>query len=200
LHRREPEPVSIADAISRYVTELARIPSRKLASWLPGLQMAAGWQVGHAEKSASQPTRIAVYSHDPNAGWDACETIDVFTFTGSPPDDIVWSNADCGLRALRADDINVWTLVTPYTAQMHAMRSSGYISLTEHQRIWAQYSTYIAYADSPGLLAEQSIYVRTERLSPLSDDIAQLTDALQAAFNQRVRLPRPSMERRDSAR
>jgi hypothetical protein len=191
----------MADAISGSVTDLARVPSHELFRWLPGLQMAAGWQVGRAENSASQPTRIAVYGHDPSAGWDACETIDVFTFTGSPPDDIVRSNADCGLRALRADDITVRTLVTPYTAPMYAMRSSGYFSLAEHQRIWAQCSTYIAYADSPGLLAEQSIYVRTERLSPLSDDITQLTDALHTAFNQRVLLPRPSMERRrDSAR
>jgi hypothetical protein len=163
---------------------------------MPELGVAAGWQVGRAENSASQPTRIAVYSHDPSAGWDACETIDVFTFTGRPPDDIVRLNADCSLRALGADGITIRPLVVPSTAPMGATRTTGYFNLTEHQRIWAQYSVYIAYADTSALLAEQSVFVRTERLTSLSDDITQLTDDLHNAFKQHVRLPDPSLERR----
>jgi hypothetical protein len=184
-------PASVADAISGYVTDLARVPPHELPRWLPGLQVAAGWQVGRAETSTVQPTRIAVYRHQLSTGWDACETINVFTFTGSPPVDIVRLNADCSLRALGADDITVRMLHTPSTTPIAPMRSSGYFNLTEHQRIWAQYSTYIADDDTPGLLVEQSIFVRMERLRTLTDDITQPGDALHDSFNQRGRLPHP---------
>jgi hypothetical protein len=195
--QREPVPASVADAVSGYVTELARVPTHELARWLPGLLVAAGWQVGRAEASTVQPTRIAVYRHQLSAGRDACETIDMFTFAGSPPVDIVRAIADCGLRALSADDIIVRTLHEPSTAPIAAMRSSGYFNVAGHQRIWAQSSIYIAGDGIRGLLVEQNIFVRIERLSRLRDDITQLTDALQAAFNQRVLLPHSFMERRD---
>jgi hypothetical protein len=38
------------------------------------------------------------YRVDPLAGWDACETINVFRFKGFPPHDIIRFNADCTLR------------------------------------------------------------------------------------------------------
>jgi hypothetical protein len=138
----------VADAISGYVTDLVRVPSDELSVWLPQLRVAAEWQVGRAANSTVQPTRIADYSHDANAGWDACETIDVFTFTGSPPVDIVRLNADCSLRALGALDITVRTLHTPSATPMAAMRSSGCFNPTEHQRIWAQYSVGRNHADT----------------------------------------------------
>jgi hypothetical protein len=72
---------------------------------------------------------------------------------------------------------------------MAAMRSSGYFNLTEHQRIWAQHSTYIAGDDTRGLLVEQRVFVRLERLPTLTDDITQLSDALRNAFDQHMRLP-----------
>jgi hypothetical protein len=184
-------PASVADAISGYITDLARVPPDELFVWLPELQVAAGWQVGRAENSVVQPTRIAVHGHDLNAGWNACEILNMFTFAGSPPTDTVRLNADCSLRALGADDITVGTLHPSSTTPMAAMRSSGYFNLTEHQRIWAQYSTYIADDDTPGLLVEQSVFVRMERLPTFADDITQLSDALHNAFNQRGRLPHP---------
>ena len=115
----------------------------------------------------------------------------MFTFAGRPPVDTVRLNADCSLRALGGDDIAVATLHPSSATPIAAVCSSGYLNLTEHQRIWAQSNTYIASDDTRGLLVEQSIFVGMERLSTLTDDITRLSEALRNALNQCVACPTP---------
>jgi hypothetical protein len=171
---------SIVDAISRHVTDLALVSSDELSAWLAALPVPAGWQIGRAENSPVQPTRTIVHCRDSRAGWDACETINVFRFNGAPPHDVVRFNADCALRAGGAQHITSHPL--PTDATMTAVRSSGYLTLANQQRIWAQHSTYIAGDGTQGLLIEHGIFAVPDRQAGLHDDIAELGNAVHDAF------------------
>jgi len=177
-----PAVESVVDAISRYVTGLTLIGPDHPPRWLAALAIPAGWQIGRAENSPVQPTRTAVHRHDPLAGWDACETISVFEFTGESPEEVVRHNADCTLRALGAEDIQTSTPVASLIPGVTAVRCSGHLTLGEQQRIWAQYSTYITGGGTKGLLVEHGIFVKTDHQATLAEDIAQLSNAVQRAF------------------
>jgi hypothetical protein len=177
-----PAVASVVDAISRYVIELVLIGSDELSSWLAALPIPAGWQIGRADNSPVQPTRTLVHRRDPLAGWDACETINVFRFKGPAPHDIIRLDADCTLRAGDAHLITVHYLETPTDATITAVRSSGYLTLVDQQSIWTQYSTYLAGDDTEGLLVEHGIFAVSDRVADLHHDITELGDAVHAAF------------------
>jgi hypothetical protein len=168
--------------ISRYVTDLALIQADELSTWLVALPVPVGWQIGRAENSPIQPTRTTIHRRDPVAGWDACETINVFRFTGVPPHDIIRGNADYTLRAGGAHDIAIHPVQTPASATMTAIRSSGYLTLANQQSIWAQHSIYIADDDTQGLLIEHGIFTVSNRRASLHNDITELTDAVYDTF------------------
>jgi hypothetical protein len=172
---------SIVDVVSRHVTDLTLIGPDELAAWLAALPVPAGWQVGRAENSPAQPTRTTVHRRDPLAGWDACETINMFRFKGIPPHDIVRCNADCTLRAYGAHDIVIHPLQTPAGGAMTAVRGSGYLTLTKQQSVWAQHSAYLAGDDTQGLLVERGIFAVLNRQTSLHQDITELSDAVHDA-------------------
>jgi hypothetical protein len=173
---------SIIDMVSRYVTDLTPIGPDELAAWLAALPVPTGWQIGRADNSPVQPTRTIVHCRDSLAGWDACETINVFRFTGVPPHDIIRFNADRTLRACGAHHITIHPVQTPAGATMTAIRSSGYLTLTKQQSIWTQHSTYIAGDDTQGLLVEHGIFAVPDRQAGLRDDITELSNAVRDTF------------------
>jgi hypothetical protein len=77
---------SVVDVVAGHVDGLAPIPAGELADWVAGLAVPAGWQVLPPDATAAPLARIAVRGRRPGGGWDACDTISVFRFTGFPPD------------------------------------------------------------------------------------------------------------------
>ena len=177
-----PAVASIVDVISRYVTDLTFIGPDELSAWLPGLPVPSGWHVGRAANSPVQPTRTTVHRRDPLAGWDACETVNVFRFKRIPPPDVIRFNVASILRAGGAQDVTVHAMQTPAKATMSAARSTGYLTLANQQSIWAQYSAYIAGDHTRGLLVEHCIFAVSNRQPSLCDDITELSNAIQHAF------------------
>jgi hypothetical protein len=175
--------------VSHYVTDMALIGPDELSAWLAALPVPAGWQIGRAENSPIQPTRTIVHHRDSLTGWDACETINVFRFNGAPPHDIVRFNADRTLRAGGAQHITTRPLPTPANATMTAVRSSGYLTLANQQRIWAQHSTYIADDDTQGLLIEHGVFALPNCQAGLRDDIAELSNAVHDTFVSTMAAP-----------
>jgi hypothetical protein len=189
VDNHRPAVDTVVDAISRHVTDLTLVGADELAAWLAALPVPAGWQIGRAQNSPVQPTRTIVHRRDPLTGWDACETIHVFRFNGAPPHDIVRLHADRTLRAGGAHHITSHPLPTPAGAAMTAVRSSGHLTLSNRQRIWAQYSTYIAGDDTQGLLIEHGIFTVPDRQAGLRDDIAELGNAVHDAFVSTMAAP-----------
>jgi hypothetical protein len=130
---------------------------------------------------------MTLCGHRPEGGWDGCETISVFAFTGVPPQDVVRENSDCTLRDLDADSITTYTLNAPTDPEVSAVRSSGYLSAAA-RRIWAQYSTYLAGSVGPdtGIVIEHVVFIDAGCRARLRDDIADLSDAVHEAFLARL--------------
>jgi hypothetical protein len=181
--RRLADVCSMIGVVGRHVDDLIQFGPGNEPGWLIQLGIPAGWQIAHIADNAVEPSRIAVRGKQPDGGWDACETISVFRFTGVPPADAVRNNAACTLRDLGAADVTTQVLGTPLLPAAIAVRSNGYFGVAGLW-IWAQYSTYVFGSNSPGRgrLIEHAVFVESACLRSLRDDIAQLTNAVHQAF------------------
>lgn len=181
--RRLTSAPSVIDAVGRHVTDLTLIATQDTPEWLRPLGIPPGWHIAHVDTKAPQPLRIAVCGERAEGGWDGCETLSIFQFTGIPPDGVVAESNDCTLRGLEAQGITTYPLSALSIPGVCAVRSSGYFTAAG-RRLWAQYSTYIAASHSPGegrLIAE-CIFVDADARARLRDDITELSDGVYAAF------------------
>ena len=121
----------------------------------------------------------------PDGGWDACETVAVFGFTGFIPCQMILQSCDCTLRKLDAVDIQTNALPIATDDGACAVRSSGFFSVAG-LRIWAQYSYYVLGSEVPGQgrIVQQCLFVESGRLSSLTEDVAQLGDVMYTAFSR----------------
>lgn len=174
---------SVAEFVAREVTALTPIPRDELRDWLMSLSLPAGWQLGHIPANTAQPSRVAVYGSRSDGGWDACETLTVFRFTGPAPVATLHEQNDCTLRDLGADYVASFPLIVERPNTVAAVRSTGYFS-ANGRRAWAQDSTYIRAGTSllDGVLICHTLFVESEQRSRLRDDLADLCDAVQEAF------------------
>jgi hypothetical protein len=169
--------------VARDVHGLVQVPVGDVPQWLAGLAVPAGWHVARFDGDGVAPSRIAVCGPQSDGGWDGCETISVFRFTGIPDIDVVRDHADCTLRALHAEGITTHTLVTPQLPGATAVRSSGCFSAAGLW-VWAQYSTYVAGSTraDQGHLIQHSMFVESGCRVRLCDSVSQLSDAIHQAF------------------
>jgi hypothetical protein len=181
--RRLASASSIITVVARYVDDLVQLPPEQLPGWLQRLSVPAGWRIARLEGSGLAPSRIAVCGHRADGRWDGCETISVFGFTGEPPEGIVRENADCTLRDLDASDITTHVPLASLIRGMTAVRSSGYFTVAG-QRLWAQYSTYVAGSavTGGGRLLQHSLFIDAACRTTLAADIAELTNAVSRGF------------------
>ena len=181
--RRLAAVSSVAAAMARHVDDLMQLRAEATPYWLTKLGVPSGWQIGHLVDRTVEPSRIAVCGQQSDGGWDGCETINVFGFTGIPPEDVVRNNADCTLRDLAAAGITTDVVDTPPLSGATAVRSSGYFGVAGIW-VWAQYSTYIVGSEEPGQgrLIDHAVFVESGCQARLGDDIAQLTHAVYQAF------------------
>ncbi|WP_142386830.1 hypothetical protein [Mycobacterium hubeiense] len=181
--RRLTSTLSIIDMVARHVTDLTLIAAQDTPEWLPTLSIPLGWQIAHLDSNSPQPLRIAVCGERSGGGWDGCETLSLFRFTGMPPDGLVAENNDCSLRGLNADGITTHALATPAVPRVCAVRSSGYFTAGT-RRMWAQYSTYVAPSETSGegRLIAHAVFSGSDARVRLRDDITDLCDSVHAAF------------------
>jgi hypothetical protein len=174
---------SLAGEVARHVKHFTHPGADPAPRWLAQLGLPAGWQIGHLANNPIEPSRIAVCGQQPDGGWDGCETISVFRFTGIPPDDVVRDNADRTLRDLAAVGITRALVDTTDLPGSLAGRSSGSFQITGRW-VWAQYSTYVYGSTEPsqGRLIEHTIFVEAGSQARLGSDAAELTSAVYRAF------------------
>ena len=175
---------SLADIVARQVTDLAPLP---IAAVSPDqsrvLDLPVGWLLAAAGDSADHPVRVVVTGHRSRGGWEGCETLAAFSFTGPAPIDTVIGSAACTLYDLNASGITRQTLATAELSDACAVRASGYLTALG-LRIWAQFSTYLAGSNEVGCgrLIQHSLLVTTQRRTQLRTDIAVLSDTIHRAF------------------
>ena len=171
------------DSLGRHVADFSQLPPGELPTWLTRLRLPAGWRTGRLEGSGHQPWRIAVYGERTGGGWDGCETIGVFGFTGFPPLDLIRRNSEWTLRNLQAETVESISLAAPSVEGVYAIRSNGHCN-TAGLEVWAQYSFYVAGSDTPGAgrMIQHCLFAESTRQAALKDDIARLTDAIHNGF------------------
>ena len=136
-----------------------------------------------AAESPDRRLRIATYGPRPDGGWDGCETINVYGFTGIPHPDVLTDNADRALRDLDAVGIFTHAPPTPPRPGLAAARSKGRLTIAGRP-VWARFSTYLAGSDEPngGRLVQHILYIDAHRLVEVAGTVRELTDAVPAVF------------------
>jgi len=141
------------------------------------------WLVAAPGNSVQQPVRAVVTGHRSRGGWQGCDTVAAFRFTGMPNRDVGNAHASDTLCDLGASGITTRRLDVPPVTAVWAVRSSGYLTAAG-LRMWAQFSTYIegSHDRGSGRLLEHSLFVTTQQRTRLRADLTELTDTVHAAF------------------
>jgi hypothetical protein len=188
---------SLVDVVGHHVADLTQLSGQQLPIWLPALPTPPpGWVIGRIDVDPA-PTRIALHRNAADPSWDGCEVINIFTFTGSLPHDVVPANAACTLQAVGADNISTHPLSMPPSPKASAALASGEFTLGG-RRVWAQYTAYLAQGtvDSVardheqrqhGRLVEHNTFVTAEARPRLHRDILQMGDSLYQALISALR-------------
>jgi hypothetical protein len=163
--------------------DLALLARDEVPDWLTRLRVPVGWCTAHLDGSAHRPWRIAVCGQRSDGGWDGCETIAAFSFTGFPAIDAIQRDSQRALRQFEVGPVDTASLAIPPAEGAHAVRSSGQCR-TAGRQIWAQYSFYVVGSASPndGLLVQQGIFAEASRLAALEGDLVRLSNSLHMGF------------------
>lgn len=183
-HRRLITVESVVDTVAPYVADLRLCRPQESPEWLWQLAVPHTWQVVQVDMGSVQPTRTAVVAEArADGGWDGCETISVYRFTGLPPCSLISEHNDCTLRGLAAESLTTHQLTVPEGQQACAVRSSGYFTAAG-RRMWAQYSTYVMGGSTPsaGSLTLHGLFISADARARLRDDVTELSDAVHDAF------------------
>lgn len=178
--------ISLGDIIAGTVADYRPLTVRDvLWSHDESLTVPTGWLVASAGSSADRPVRVLVTGHRSRGGWQGCDTLAAFGFTGIVPRELGTANASCTLNALGASGITIHKLDVPERPDTWAMHSTGYVTAAG-LRMWAQFSTYVAGSQQAGCgrLIEHSVFAVTQQRTQLRSDIKELSDSVQAAFGQ----------------
>jgi hypothetical protein len=126
---------------------------------------------------------MAVLGPRADGGWEAAETISVFSYTGWPTVDQVFRNAASTLRALGASDIVTKVLPVPPTQWAAALRSTA-TALVGERRVWVQQSNFVDGSEqqNAGRLTVHSVFVDPSCRDRLAEDIAQQSGAVYEGF------------------
>jgi hypothetical protein len=154
-----------------------------LGSECAALTVPTGWLVAASGDTVQQPVRAVVTGHRSRGGWQGCDTVAAFRFTGMPHRDVGNAHVSDTLCELRASGITTRRLDVPPVPAVWAVRSSGYVTAAG-LRMWAQFSTYVegSHDHGNGRLLEHSLFVTTQRRTQLRADLIELSDTVHAAF------------------
>jgi hypothetical protein len=175
---------SLPDIVARTVTDFTALPVKDALPRHSTSAVPAGWHLAAPGDNSEQPVRAAVTGHRSRGGWQGCDTLAAFGFTGIAPTDVVIEHAACTLRHLGAAGVTTRTLDIPMMPGVVAVRSAGYVTAAR-LRMWAQFSTYVAGSGHPGMgrLIHHSLFVITQRRTQLRTDIASLSNSVHTSFS-----------------
>lgn len=185
--QRISSATSLVGAVADALGTVRRLGADELPSWVTDLGLPAGWHAGRLAGNACPPMRLAAYGIQSDGGFDGCETIAAFGFTGRLPDGLVADNADRTLRDLEAVGIETTVLDVPAVAGAVAIRSCGYFA-AGGLWLWAQHNHFVREFDggAGGLVVQQVIVVESSRRAALDGDVTALGTALHAAFVEAI--------------
>ncbi|WP_179471343.1 hypothetical protein [Mycolicibacterium vinylchloridicum] len=178
--------MSLGDIIAGAVADYRPLAVHDvLSASAESLTVPTGWLIASAGVNVAQPVRVLVTGHRSRGGWQGCDTLAAFGFTGIVPRELGTANASCTLNALGASGITIRNLTVSEQPEAWAVRSTGYVTAVG-LRMWAQFSTYVAGSQEAGCgrLIEHSVFTVTQRRAQLRSDIRELSHSVAVAFSQ----------------
>ncbi|WP_201793437.1 hypothetical protein [Mycobacterium avium] len=184
--QRLTSAASLPDLICGRVSQFECLPVTGALD-LGDFRIPPRWHLAAPGDEAEQPVRCIVTGHRLRGGWQACDTVAAFTFSGVVPLEVMVDNADCTLRDLGAAGVSSRAVVASTIPGVAGMRSAGYFTALG-LRIWGQFTTYIADSRclEMGRLIQHSLFVATQRRTQLRTDIRYLSDAIAKSFGDLV--------------
>ena len=176
-----------ADALALGIDDLAIASNSEVPEWIQRLRVPSGWRTGHLAGAEIGPCRVAVCGQRADGGWDACETLSVFTFAGTPPDDRVESYCRRALAQFGIASPDTVSLRLPSLTGIQGVRCSGPTTMAARE-VWIQFSCFVAAPrnSGKGFLIQQFVYVDAVRRSSLNSDVEHLADTLRLGFSRHV--------------
>jgi hypothetical protein len=174
--RRLAEATSLTALLTDHVNDVAAVAIEDVP-WLANLAVPDGW---HGAITPDHRVRVAVYGNRPDGGWEASDTVSVFSFTGALTPEVLSHNADAMLHSLTATGIRIYSPNTPPVAGVAALRASGYITVAGRS-VWARFNTYVSTTPHPRLV-QHSSFVDAESFRALGADIGTLTAGVEDGF------------------
>jgi hypothetical protein len=166
------------------IVDLTALPATAAPDLLTRVGLPAGWRVGrYIGDDPTEPWRVAVRGGRPDGGWDACETITVFGFTGYAASQDVWRMCEDSLRALNAENVVIVEIDAPLAPGVSVVSGSGQFQV-EDRAIRGQFNYYAAGSPRPGQgrVIQQCLYVDASRRAEFEVALAQLGDGLYIEF------------------
>jgi hypothetical protein len=182
--QRLSSTTSLSDIVARMVTDFVPLPVRDVLPCDNGtFAIPAGWHLAAPGSNAEQLVQAAVTGHRSRGGWQGCDTVAAFGFTGITPINVATDHAACTLRDLGASGITTRSLDVRAMPGAWVVRSDGYFSAAG-LRMWAQFSTYAAgsHQAGKGRLIQHSLFVTTQCRTQLRADITELSDTVHTSF------------------
>ena len=158
--RRLAAATSMIDSVRGYVEDLTALRIDEVG-WLADIEVPERWSL---TITPDHRIRIATYGQLPQGGWEACDTISVFAFTGAVPAQVLYDTAERMLRDLHAVGSRTYTPNTSALPGAAAVRSSGYITVGGRS-MWARFNIYVAGSSALGArrLVQHSDFVDAEK-------------------------------------
>jgi hypothetical protein len=121
-----PTAADEADGVDglRYITDNSEIPQ-----WAKEIGQPVGWLLGrYSGFNTQRPWRISVCGPQQDGGWDACETVTVYGFSGTIPTSLLQRRADKALATQGTFEIQSSVVMSDQRTGASAVRCSGYMT------------------------------------------------------------------------
>ncbi len=152
--------------------------------WVKEIGVPPGWLVGrYTGSDVQRPWRVSVCGAQGDGGWDACETVTVFGFTGELAAGALQRRAEDALRSQGGLEIASTIVVADEKSRACAIRCSGYLT-AGGLLIWTMQSYYSVSSESPGegRLIEHCLFAEASARPELEGLTVELGDRAMCGF------------------
>lgn len=176
----------LLDLLAAAVDDWRPLPATE-AAWLTDTAIPEGWQRIPVAESAAVPLRIVGITSAQGNTWAASQALSAFRFTGLPTSELLYTNADLGLREWHAEGIRSDPVDLPAGLEAVGARSSGHITVAG-RTLRVRSSTYLhgSSESGHGLVVEEITIVDTEEIRHLGQPIGLLAQTAKSTFAAQI--------------
>ena len=184
---------SLSDSLGRHARAVTLVGGHELPTWFPDLPLPPeGWTIGRTA-AAPTPTRILLSSNVYGSAWDGCGVLNLFTFTGRVPTELVEARVDATLRIAGALNIDRRAMAMPAHPELCVAAASAAGEVTiGGRRLRSRFTAYLVQkrdigCDSEqggtrGALVEHNMFLAAEANDKTERELFNMDDQIHSAM------------------